>query len=772
MEIGEVGQLISQRYQLTSQFPVQISGASAWTAIDTYRSFNVRLILLDPTMATTADALDAARRAALFNSARTVRVLSVSENDESPAWICTEIPLGEPLADAYTGMPFPPEQIHAVTGEVATILNEARERGIRHLQINPRTVRVDVAGEVFVDGFGYLAALAGIPTQGVLMGTELDRSEAHGVIGLAASMLVGDPDVDPEAAIAEGAGDPDLDEQLRLVFSREAEGLGSLSPAELVRELAPWPRVSPHQFPHTQAKFGWEPPAFESTAAAPVRPEWPMDDEVNSVDPDDGDDILTMDDEEPQSVSLREQPAAVEDAGDDDEVGSVDAEASADVPSAATPDLSGDDPEPEPGDDELSGDEDAARDSSVADVAPHLDVELGISPAPKVMVTPQWQTPDEFAAEAAEHEAHVERERAEAEGAEAVMLIEADETEADNPTAVIDAVTAEQAEESAIPMDNIVAGEPDDEPHPREDMATVQPAEETPEPDTPTLATSEPTTSEAPEPEPIVAPHTSEPKPTTQKTHDTTEETTATHNSSRDTTTPQPGPHSRPAIAVTGPINKKNRSLSWIFTTGAIVLVCVAAAWALLTFFAPTKEVELSKPRLTAEPTAQATESASATPSSTPTTETLPAPTLSSITLLNPQGDLLDPATVAEQDSPSTVVNAIDGNPATSWRSWWYTNENFVRKEGIGLEIKLAAKAKVNEVDLQVNGQGGNVQWRNTTSATPNAGDVLAESAMSSATVLKAAEAQGTDTIILWFNSLPTDPEGNYRIDLVDITVK
>lgn len=822
MNIGEVGQLVSQRYQLTSLFPVQVSGATVWSAVDTYRSFNVRLILLDPAHPTTVDALDAARRAALFNSTRTVRVLSVSENDESPAWICTEVPLGEPLAEAYTGMPFPPEQIHAVVGEVATILNEARERGIRHLQISPSTVRVDVAGEVFVDGFGYLAALAGISTSDA-MGTEMDRREAHGVVGLAASMLVGDPEVDPEAAIAEGAGDPDLDDQLRLVFSREAEGLGSLSPADLVRELAPWPRVSPHQFPHTQAKFGWEPPAFEPVASASLRPEWPLDSVADDAEGDDGDDILMVEDDEPQSVSLREENVVAGAVMSDDVAAS-----------AATPDIAAEaedseeevsangedapsDGEAAPADEVPVGEDSSAGEDVSAGEEGDLDVELGISPAPKVMVTPKWQTPEEFAAEAAEQEAQADRERAEAAGADAVMLIDTDESEPDNPTAVFERVEvvtdgAQEAETPDAAADN--SGASMEEEPASEDVASEEPAsEEAPSDEAPSVPVEDVTTddeigedkigedevdtsdaAEATEPlapAPLAAQEAEQPSArpeTLGQTMSTVQPTSSAQpaNPTRpmpsvpDERSKKPAPraessthHSRPAVAVTGPINKKNRSLSWIFTTGAIVLVCVAAVWALLTFFAPTKDVELTKPRLTAEPTEQTTESTQEpTPSATPSLESLPAPSVSSITLLNPQGDLLDPATVAEQDNPNSVVNAIDANPATSWKSWWYSNENFVRKEGIGLEIKLSAKAKVSEVDLQVNGQGGNVQWRNTTSATPNSGDVLTESAMSSATVLKPAEAQATDTIILWFTGLPTDSEGSYRIDLAEITVK
>lgn len=167
-------------------------------------------------------------------------------------------------------------------------------------------------------------------------------------------------------------------------------------------------------------------------------------------------------------------------------------------------------------------------------------------------------------------------------------------------------------------------------------------------------------------------------------------------------------------------------------------------------------------------------------PTEEPTTEEpteesepeLPAPTVASVTLLNPQAAQLNPATVDQQDAPQDVPNMIDGNPATVWSSWWYSDPGFWMKDGIGLEITLAEEAQVSEVVLNVNGEGGLVQWRDTEAASPNTGDVYAEGPMSAETVLSVDEPVAANSVVLWFEDLPTAPDGQFRIEISELTVR
>lgn len=177
----EAGQLLSERYRLTSLFPEQLpySGISVWSAIDTLLGTSLRLIILDPGAPNTTEALDSARRSSLIDDPHVVRILSVGQ-DASACYIATEVPLGTPLSHFLHGTPFSPEQAHALSGEIASALNSARSRGVRHLQLTSQQVRVGVLGEVFIDGLGVDAALAGMHTDSMET-AQADRIEARGL---------------------------------------------------------------------------------------------------------------------------------------------------------------------------------------------------------------------------------------------------------------------------------------------------------------------------------------------------------------------------------------------------------------------------------------------------------------------------------------------------------------------------------------------------------------------------------------------------------------
>ena len=77
------------------------------------------------------------------------------------------------------------------------------------------------------------------------------------------------------------------------------------------------------------------------------------------------------------------------------------------------------------------------------------------------------------------------------------------------------------------------------------------------------------------------------------------------------------------------------------------------------------------------------------------------------------------------------------------------------QKGGIGIEIKLEESVSLRNVFIQVNGNGGKIQWRNTDKNNPFGGELIAENTMSAATYLKASGAIKTDTIVLWVPELP-----------------
>lgn len=636
--LGTPGQVISDRYRLeTRGESLPFSTTDVWIATDTLLGTSVRIILLDPKAPSTPDALDAARRAALFDDVHAIRVLSVSdalidgpESSKNPPFICTEIPPGMALDQLMLG-PIAPSQVHAITGEVASALAQARDHGLRHLELRPDFIRIGSQGEVYIEGLGIAAPLSGVASDSVF-GIEADRLEVRGIVDLAALLLLDEHET-TSTSIARALAIEGLPAPLQDVLQREQSDQPFDTPAALARALAPWPPID-----------------LRPLASLPTH---------------------------------------------------------APVPS------------------ELGAN---ARNAGA------LDPELGIPAAPPVELHPNW---------------------APVESAQSAELPEPEET---GP-----ASTSEQPEVTPPP-----------EPATEETQAAV---EETPAP----IEKVPPVAEEA---SPVA-----EEAPTAHKA--APQELAPTRISDSE---PHPAPRSL-ALPTVHQTDVKKPSVEEAFTMSsrpnptdrrynptkvivavAAVLVVVGGAWAVSTFFRPTEPVATATSTATATPSTTATSSASQTPTPTATTEQaedLPSPTISDVTLLNPHADLLVTNETSEQDTPANLPYAWDGNSSTSWRSWWYSTQDFAGKGGIGLEIKLTAKSKVTEVELLTNTTGGNVQWRkDATAEQPESGSVLVEGAMSADTQLKADTAQATDTIILWFNELPVDSQGQYRIDISEINVK
>ena len=131
---AQAGQVIAGRYRLTEPFPEQppYPGVQAWNVVDTLLGTSLRILALDPGNPNASEVLDAARRSSLIDDPHVVRIISVGE-DPAAHYVATEIPLGTPLSAYLHGAPFAPDQAQALTGEVASALNSARGRGVRHL---------------------------------------------------------------------------------------------------------------------------------------------------------------------------------------------------------------------------------------------------------------------------------------------------------------------------------------------------------------------------------------------------------------------------------------------------------------------------------------------------------------------------------------------------------------------------------------------------------------------------------------------------------------
>lgn len=148
----------------------------------------------------------------------------------------------------------------------------------------------------------------------------------------------------------------------------------------------------------------------------------------------------------------------------------------------------------------------------------------------------------------------------------------------------------------------------------------------------------------------------------------------------------------------------------------------------------------------------------------TPSTPSGAAPVIASIQSVDPSD--------ADGEHQEAVDRAFDGDPSTFWYTMTYKRDDFAGfKPGVALVLNLQAPSTVSAVTLQVNGAGGNVQVRQTDAANPSGGTLLAEGPLGPETMLTFDSPVGTQSIVLWFDHLPTAPDGGFRIELAEITL-
>ncbi|MHB1063633.1 MAG: murein biosynthesis integral membrane protein MurJ [Georgenia sp.] len=191
---------------------------------------------------------------------------------------------------------------------------------------------------------------------------------------------------------------------------------------------------------------------------------------------------------------------------------------------------------------------------------------------------------------------------------------------------------------------------------------------------------------------------------------------------------------------------------------GVIVLVLLLISIRIL--FAPPDPVSLPDPT----PAAPTQTAPSPTPAADPTTPPVP-PVIAALVPLDPQGD--------GAENPDLTGRALDGDPASFWRSRSYVNPQYGMKDGIGLAVTLEQPTLVSAVVIDLMGEGGLVEVRATTAADPTGGEVLADGPMGPGSVFELAEPVQTDSLVLWFPSLPVAAsDGKNRLEIAELTLR
>jgi putative peptidoglycan lipid II flippase len=135
-----------------------------------------------------------------------------------------------------------------------------------------------------------------------------------------------------------------------------------------------------------------------------------------------------------------------------------------------------------------------------------------------------------------------------------------------------------------------------------------------------------------------------------------------------------------------------------------------------------------------------------------------------------------DPLGNGSENAEQTAA-AIDGSPATVWRTQTYYDPLEQQKAGVGLLLDLGREAPVGSVEVVLDGEPSDVQVRLApeVAATPPAtqdGFTLLGSAQAVAgDVTIRGDQQTTRYVLVWFTRLPPVPDG-WRGGVAEVTVR
>lgn len=195
----------------------------------------------------------------------------------------------------------------------------------------------------------------------------------------------------------------------------------------------------------------------------------------------------------------------------------------------------------------------------------------------------------------------------------------------------------------------------------------------------------------------------------------------------------------------------------------ATVLTLVAAIWSVTTALSPVESVDIAQSIADAQSAAQSGQEAPAEE----TTPAVVAPKVISVSVLSWSDD--------QGDHPEQAVAMIDGDPATTWHSRWFENNQFRDDSNVTLVVKLEQAATVSSVSLQMDAStsGGQLVVRKVTDpANPRGGTELTTSALSPSTEITLPEPVETSMLALSFRQMPTSIDGNQWAWVSELSVQ
>jgi eukaryotic-like serine/threonine-protein kinase len=245
--------MLAGRYRLEERIRISPDG-SLWHAVDETLQRTVTVRILRPGHPFMTEVVRAARRAALVDDPRLVRVLDVGQEGLA-TYIVTERLPGRTLTELLANGPLPAETARRLVGESAQALRKAAQEGLHHQRLSPHCLQVAMDGSVRLSGTAIDAAAEGLQDDDA---SDASSDDTVGLMHLLYAALTGRwagagevplPTAPRIAGAPVRPGDlvsgipHDLDALCTSALS--PGGQGPRAPGELVEQLQPWAATEP-----------------------------------------------------------------------------------------------------------------------------------------------------------------------------------------------------------------------------------------------------------------------------------------------------------------------------------------------------------------------------------------------------------------------------------------------------------------------------------------------------------------------------------------------